>query len=419
MIIVILSTAILLLVGLWCLVFHKYACGIFNLIWSGVFSLCREDLCQRGWGQTQTVLLLMIAMVNFGCALGDLPVSLAAKARSRGTRETKTFCGRPLLRLLGLVSVIFLVYALRSVAKFGFDLQLVRSANNSDSGERVLANVVDTVLFYGVAMPMVYVGALCAAYNLSQGIRTPRSIYALLAVDLLLYVLTAGGRSMLIRVALFFAAALIWRLKNTRKIRLGRIARVCLAAGALLALLEIMTSARNSGDISFLNQAVLYVRGAVSHMRYQLARVPDHGAYAGYITYGGFLYYPVKILSRLFGPEWQTSGEIMAFLQEYKYIWVGARQIYYNALVPNAFYYYYDSGYAGVALFSLFLGIGTSVGERGCRRPGFLRFVLWATAVYAIVYSPLGGVLWAFRYPTALMYCVLLRNRLYRPAEPA
>lgn len=413
---VILIVLILMMMFCACLIFRKYAWGIFNFLWAAVLFLCRGDICQPQYAQTMGILLLMIGMVNVGCAFGNLPITLTVRP-SATTEEDTVFQGRFLRLLLLIACAILLFYAVRTVARFGLDLQLIRAKNNSDSDTRVFSGLVDTILFYGIAVPIIYVGALCATYNFSRRIPTDRSIYLLLAADMLLYVLSVGGRSLLVRIALFLGAALLWRLEESKHVRLRLIAYACLAVGLLLLLMDVLTSARNSSDISFLEQTVRYIRGSLSHMRYQLDSTASSTVYAGYITYGGFLYYPVKLLSKVLDLDWKTSSEIMSFLQQYKYLRVGDSYVYYNALVPNAFYYYYDSGYMGVAVFSTCLGTALSVGERGFRQFSFLKFVLWATAFYAIVYSPFGGALWTFRYPMALIYCVLLRKRLYKPLK--
>lgn len=413
MAVIILYAMLLLVVGLLCVLLRKFAMALFNCLWGLVIFLCRADLCLESYSQTVLLLTLMIVMVNVGCLLGSL--ELKSRLRFGRLPTRREFNSRILTGLLGVACVIFLIYALRTAARFGFNLELIRAANNSDSDEKVFSGLVDTIAFYGVAMPMIYVGALACAYNFSQQIPTPKHIYVLILVNMVLYVLTAGGRSMFIRVALFFAAAVLWRIKKPSGIEMKWFKYLLLAGAGLLVVMEILTAARNSKDISFLEQTVMYIRGAVSHMRYQLERMPEDNWYFGYITYGGFFYYPVKLVSKVLGTGWKTSNDILAYLQEFKYIRVGSESINYNALVPNVFYYYFDSGYLGAVLFSLFLGIAAGAGERGHGKPGFFRFVLWATAVYAIVYSPLDGILWPFRYPTALIYCFALRNLIYKP----
>ena len=413
MIVTTLCALLLLTLGILCLILRKFAMAIFNVIWAAVIFLCRADLCLENYTQTAFVLALMIIMVNVGCMLGSVDVNVHLQIGRQV--HHRQFDARLLTILLGVSGAIFLFFVVRTAYRFGFNLELIRGANNSDSEVKVFSNMLDTIAFYGIAMPMIYVGTLVCAYNLTQKIPTPKYIYIMILVNMVLYILTAGGRAVFIRVALFLAAALLWRMKKAKTINMKWVRYAILVGGALLVAMEIITAARNSRDISFLEQTVEYIRGAVSHMRYQLERLPDDNYYFGYITYGGFFYYPVKRLGTVLGLDMETSNEIMAFLQEYKYIRVGDKNVNYNALIPNAFYYFYDSGYLGAVIFPLLLGVSAGVGERAYERPDFFKFILWATAVYAIVYSPLDGVLWPFRYPTALIYCVILHNQIYKP----
>lgn len=403
----------LLAFGVICLMMQRLGAGIFNMIWAVVIFICRDQLFQENFAQTLFLLTIMIVMVNVGAFIGGANVRFSFTFK-KTTEDRVEFYPKAITLLLIIATIIFMYYAILTFVKFGLNLELIRGSNNSDSSERVFSSVFDTIMFYGIGMPIVYVGSLVCAYNFSQGVHTPKNIYWLLAVSSILYVVTAGGRSLFLRVALFFAAAMLWRLKTARGITLKWLKYLMFGIAALLIIMEIVTSARNSTNISFFDQALAYIRGSVSHMQYQLELMPNDDYYYGYITYGGFFYYPAKLLSEFFGERILTSNEIMAFLQAYKYIQVGERITYFNALVPNAFYYYYDSGYIGVVVFSAVLGFSLSRSELAHKWPSFGKFVIWATAIYAIVYAPMDAVLWTFRYPTALIYCFALRNVIYR-----
>lgn len=405
--------AFLLAFGIVCLMMQRLGVGIFNMVWAVVIFICRGQLFQANFAQTLFLLTIMIVMVNVGAFIGGANIRFSFPLK-KTTEDRTVFYPKVITALLIIATIIFIYYAILTFVKFGLNLELIRGSNNSDSTERVFSSVFDTIMFYGIGMPIVYLSGLVCAYNFSQGIHTPKNIYWLLAVSSILYVVTAGGRSLFLRVALFFAAAMLWRLKTARGITLKWLKYLLFGIVALLIIMEIVTSARNSTNISFFNQALAYIRGSVSHMQYQLELMPNDDYYYGYVTYGGFFYYPAKLLSEFFGGRIITSNEIMAFLQTYKYIQVGERITYFNALVPNAFYYYYDSGYAGVIVFSAILGFSLSRGELAHKWPSFGKFVIWATAIYAIIYSPMDAVLWAFRYPTALIYCFALRNIIYR-----
>lgn len=415
MLAIIVFAAAMLALGLCVTIRRKwYALGIFNAVWAVVFFACRAELCQAIYAQALLLLLMMIIMVNAGYFLSHrvprLPLEPLAGSGERELNE------KLLIILLCVAGAIMLFYAVKTLFRFGFDLRAIRKYNNSDSETRVFETLVDTILYYGIAYPLCYVGALVLAYHFSQGIKMPTKILALEAVLLVLNMLTVAGRSIFLRVALFFAAAILWRMHRPGGINWKLMRYVIAAGAALLVVMEISTLARNKWEISFIEQALDYIRGSVSHMQYRLYRVdrqPDYGTiYCGYVVYGGFLYYPVKLLAAL-GVEIQTSNEIMSFLQNVVSFELAGEKIQYNALVPNVFYHYYDSGYMGALIFPALLGFAAGRCERMHENHGFLKFVLWATCVYAIVYSPLDGVLWAFRYPTAILYCVILQYFLF------
>lgn len=419
MIMIIALAAAILALGIWAFVCRKwYALSIFDAVWAVVLFACREELYLPDFGQTLLLLILMIVMVNVGYFLAQKIPQTKLEVRTAGPE--------PVLRekllavLLSVAVVIMLFYAVKTISRFGFNLRDIRKYNNSSAPNNVFENQIDTVLFYGVAMPLCYVGALVLAYHFSQGIKMPPRILILEAAALVLNLLAVAGRSIFLRVALFFVAAVLWRMHKKNGINMQVMKYIVLAGVGLLLAMEISTLARNKWEVSFIEQALEYIRGAVSHMHYRLQRLhrrPDYGTtYFGYVTYGGFLYYPVKVLSAL-GLNVKTSNEIMAYLQEYVRFPLGDDMAYYNALVPNVFYHFYDSGYVGAALFPMVLGFTAGRSERMHSAPGFFKFVLWATCIYAVVYSPLDAVLWAFRYPTALIYCFVLQFFLFTPAD--
>ena len=416
---IIVFAAAMLALGLWVTVRRKwFALGIFNAVWAVVFFACRAELCQAIYAQSLLLLLMMIVMVNLGYFLSRrVPLTKLERGVQTGERVLNE---KLLIILLGVAVAIMLFYAIKTVFRFGFDLRAIRKYNNSDSETNVFSSQIDTVLFYGIAMPLCYVGALVLAYRFSQGLKMPPKVLILEAAALMLNMLTVAGRSIFLRVALFFVAAILWRMHKPGGINWKLMGYILGAGVVLLLIMEISTLARNKWEVSFIEQALDYIRGAVTHMQYRLYRLerqPDYGTiYYGYVAYGGFLYYPVKVLAAL-GLDIQTSNEILAYLQEYVSFELGGEKVTYNALVPNVFYHYYDSGYMGAMLFPGLLGLTAGRSERYHKAPGFFKFVLWATCIYAFVYSPLDGVLWAFRYPTAVIYCFILQFFLFVPAE--
>jgi len=382
---------------------------IFNLIWGVVFFICMGDVSKEISGQTFSLILLMIGFVNLSYNIGNIRFTTK---KSNDKRVYK--CNYTLLKiLLGLSLAIMLYYCLETILKYGFNLHAIREINNSSSNKKVFEELFDTIIFYGYAVPMVYVGSLVATYNVSQKQKIPTNVLVLLGLNVVFYIITVGGRTLLMRVIMFAVAAILWRIHEIgiKRMKIGRLIFYALAAYVFM---NFVTMLRNTYSVTFIEQALAYFKGAILHMDYNVENTVREAYYYGYITYGGFFYYPVKFLKIVLGFEWLTSNEIVSFLQNYKMLKLGNSAIYYNALLPNAYYYYFDMGYLGVVLFSSFLGFTARKMENAYKSPTFGKFILWGTAVFAVTYSVLGGVLWNFTYPTAMIYCFLLSKFLYK-----
>lgn len=406
---------LLLIAGGLLIASRRYAIGLFNVLWAAVFVISCREFSMDIYGHTLLLLCLMVIMMNVGYYRATKKpqkhiVRHVFEAQERVLNEK-------VLEIILIIScVVFAWYAIRTVAIFGFHLGEIRGYNNAANEASAFSSRVDTILFYGVATPLIYTAILVFAYSFSQNIKIQPKFYGMALVAILLQMITTGGgRSIILRGGLFFAAAAVMRFPEWKSIdKKKRKIYLCVGASMLL-LLEIVTFIRNSGDISFVGQAVDYIRGSVGHMQYRLTRPMGPQYYGGFVAFGGFFYYPIKILNMLTGLELQTSNELLAYLQEYRGVTLYDQTINYNALVPNAFYFFYDNGYVGVIVLSALHGFLMERAERTCRQPTFLGFVMWATCIYMIAYSPLDGVLWTFRHPTTIICCVVLNQYLYRP----
>lgn len=400
---------LLWIVAIFALIRRYYAIAIFDFMWGIFLTISGKDIASSDFSKTLSIIFLMILFVNVGyfCS-SKFTLKTNAIRTNKYTEYNEKF-----VHFILLISFLILsYYAVQTIRKFGLNLQLVRSSNNSDSEEKVFSSFVDTIAYYGVAIPIIYVSFLSSAYNVSQGIRQKKITYLLMAINVILYIIVSGGRTMIIRIVLFYAAAILWKL-HTHKTRIKK-RNIIVGAVFVYLVLNIVTAARNNSNISFLEQSITYMKGSLVHMDYQLANLSDRTNYLGYVTYGGFFYYPVKLLKAVFQIPLLTSNEIMEYLQAYTYLQVGNNVVYYNALVPNAYYYYFDLGYVGVVLFSLILGYCAYRSESSFKKPSFPVFVLWAVSLYAIAYSAFGGVMWSYTIPTAIIYSLLLWKIIYK-----
>lgn len=396
--------------------------ALFNAVWAVVFLICCREFSMEEYGLTQFLLCLMVILVNAGYGWSNSRPAETVKPKSGHylRQDSDELNEKLLMTILAVASAIIVWYAIQTVRVFGFDLVEIRGHNNTSNDAGVFGSQVDTVLFYGIATPLIYTVILIFAYSFSQGIRIKKRFYAItLAAVLLQMVTTGGGRGIILRSVLFFVAAFIIRFPLGRELGIEK-KKIGMFLGigvVLVVILEVITFIRNEGEVSFVGQAFDYIRGSVGHMQYRLTRPMEHQYYGGLLTFGGFFYYPIKVLNLLFGTQIESSSEILVYLQEYRQVTLYDQTVNYNAMVPNAFYFFRDNGYVGVVALSFLHGYLLEKAERKIKKPTFIRFVMWATCVYMIAYSPIDGVLWTFRHPTTIIYCVLLSKFLYKPVK--
>lgn len=393
---------------------REYAISLFNLLWLGIFVICCREFIMEQYALTLVILCMMVIMINLGYYLWNKKCKLQYEKKYK-TCLIYEVDKKILMTILVLSCLIFAWYAIKTLWIFGLDLRTIRASNNVNNVGSAFGGIVDTVLFYGVATPLLYTVILSFAYEFSQNRKVEIKFYFLALITILLQMITTGGgRSVILRMILFFGAAVLVRIAAGDFLDKKKIVGLLLTGAFLVVLLEAVTFIRNEGEITFIGQAMEYIRGAIAHMQYRLTRIEGFQFYGGYVTFGGFLYYPVKVLNVLTGLDIPTSNDMMAYLQEYRRVYLYNQSMNYNALVPNAFYFFYDCGFVGVIVFSAIHGVLMAISERKVKALSFLGFVMWATCIYMIAYSPLDGVLWTFRHPTTIICCVVLNSFLYK-----
>ena len=305
-------------------------------------------------------------------------------------------------------------YSARTIAAFGFNLNAIRSGNNSDSESRVFNSIVDTILYYGIATSLLNILPIVVVYCYIKNIKLTKAEYAGVAFAVVLSVLCSAGRMLFVRIIIFIVAGMIWKTSKNSVARKISIGKAALIVAVIFGGLTIATISRNKANgTTFLAQVLDYCYGSIVHMEYQLKLLASDAMHFGTVVYGGFLYYPIKLLNAFLPWKLQTSNEILAYLQDFKMLTISGTPQYYNALVPNAFYYYFDSGMIGCLLFSGILAVSCAKYEYADNEY-FERFYMFAICCYAVVFSILGGIMWSFAMPTATLFAFLLKDRLFK-----
>ena len=398
------------------LIMRRYVGVIFNVIWLYLLLVIRSkapDLSPTTVG----ILSLMVFSFNLVYSLSQFfgiksfkPVLFRRNSIADGNYRLSfnhTFFTVAMI----LTLIVLVVYSVRTIATVGINLEIIRGTDRKEA--QIFNSTFDTVLFYGICGSFIHIGPLVLIYNYINDIKNKKTDIIIVIICTILFTLVDAGRMLIVRIAIFFLAAIIWNLEQRISTRRFSGKKMLIIAAVIVAALALTTSSRNVGNISFIEQTREYLAGSIVHMNYQLKYTADYTTHYGTITYGGFFYYFIKVLN-LFDANLLSSNEQMSFLQSYKLLRFGDHMIYYNALVPNAFYYYYDSGYIGVALFSSILGFFTSFYERTKGQPSFFRYTMFAMALTAVFFTPLGGIFWNFRMPTVILVVLLISRFLYK-----
>lgn len=386
---------------------------IFNITWIYAFSILRTTINNVS-PLTERILYTSVILFNIAFMIGqnDIVIKNNKKDYFITNNINKQELNHFLINILLYTSfVLLLYYSFKVVSLYGFNLRSIRAADKANFN--IFTSIVDTFLFYGFAGSISNLMPILFVYCFINKIRVYKREWTLMLINCVLYIITDAGRMLIVRLALFALAGLIWSVKNKSNFRtLSTKQAVVIMLGIAVAL-NITTSSRNSGEITFMQQLNNYFGGSLMHMAYQLDQEStNRQMYFGGVAYGGFFYYAIKILN-VFGFHFMTSNDILFFLQSYKTLHFGNSYLYYNALVPNAYYYYFDSGMPGVVIFSLLSGFLSAKAENKYKKPSFMSFVYFSMLIYAAVFSPIGGISWNFRMPTVVIFAFLLRKRLF------
>jgi oligosaccharide repeat unit polymerase len=424
MLVNLLITTLAILLCAYCAFRQYYTLLAFNSAWIVILLLFKNSKSINIFllgNETLCLLLLMILFLNIGYGFGGIRFKRSYHITKKGENKLSIWKlnESAFHLLLGISLIICAYYALRTISSYGFDLALSRKASAvSGNDEQKFKSVFDTVLFYGVASPIVNLSLVVFAYQLMTSKVTKKSIFLIIA-NIALFTVTSAGRMIVVRLIIYVATILIclkhlYKRKSNNQISFSFRKFVFVFLIAIIVL-NILTVARNSKDVSFVNQTVEYIQGSIIHMDYHIKAetFSEQNSFLGRIAIGGFFYYPIKFLNLIFGTQIKTSNEVMEYLQAYIKINLGNLQ-YYNALTPAAYYYYVDSGYFGVLFFSFIHGIILRKAEFPNKNQySFLNFAILCYALYAALFTPLGGILWNIAMPITIIYTIILSKVIY------
>lgn len=317
--------------------------------------------------------------------------------------------------LLFICMLIFLYYFTITVIKAGgINLNMIRSLNSTESENSAFQGYGATLLFFMIAQPLFTSISIVLVYSIFHKIKVPKVIWIMFIASAILYLVTNAGRIFIIIILSFSFAGF---LANKR---IGVVSKINYKRGLIYLLgiflvLNLMTRSRNSSSdetISFIQQAKDYVGCSIINMDYELKELKQEDRYnCGYYAYGGFLYYPIKLLDVVIRRNLGVPADDLYYLQQIKVIEYNGRSMMYNALVPNAFYFYFDSGIVGIIVFSLLSGLFIGKYEIQISSGEFFAFSMYCIGIYYLLFSPLGSQFWKTYMPMTIVWSLILSKK--------
>ena len=215
-----------------------------------------------------------------------------------------------------------------------------------------------------IAIPTTYVAIAILPIDLFMGKKNKILIIESILL-LALFVLTTGGRSVILFVLIYFAFVFLLYAKKYKHIELKSIKRykkiVIVAAVAAILFLHTMTTARKGADVDLLRQFFVYYVAPIRHFDHYIDVVNDSGVYGfGMSSFYGLLY-PILFILKTIGifstyPTFVTNIHYMSFEMMERGTNIGGG-MYMNAFVTIFYQPYLDGRYLGVVICLFIFGV--------------------------------------------------------------
>lgn len=366
--------------------------------------------------KTKLCLYTMIVSTVIGIVTSHLAYK---KSNNRQIIHEQIINWRKIKNLLIICMFIFLYYFIITIKNAGgLNLNLIRTLNSANNSDSAFQGYGATLLFFIIAQPLLTAISILLIFSLFHKCKASRSIWILFMINAFLFLVTNAGRIFIIIILSFVLAGFLIKKRRHLTFKVNY-KKVLIAFTSIFLILNLMTKSRNSSSsdtITFIQQAKEYIGCSILNMDYELKNLQHYpGINCGYYAYGGFLYYPIKIYSIVSGGNYKVPADELEYLQQIKVIEYNGRSIMYNALVPNAFYYYFDSGVLGIIFFSFISGFLIGKYEVKATSGNYLSFALYLIGFYYLIFSPMGSQLWKTFMPMTIIWSyILYKNYVWK-----
>lgn len=339
-----------------------------SFVWAAILPFTRLGLYGVYDPNEKAFLLIYLGIASylFGALLGGGNYRFVIGNHKIETKNRKYEFNYLILHILCWISIAFYIIQLGVVLRLllsGNSYSVIRDlVVNNDNVINSSSLIVQLKGF--IAVPTTYL--MIAVFPIEILYMKKNLLLMIEAIILMvLFVLTTGGRSVILWIALYFLSTyLFYRYKNpdfklyiSKKYR-----RLIIIVGILLFLfLLIMTRSLKGSNVDLLKQIFIYFVAPVTHFGHYVEVVDKSGLMGHGISSFYGLLYPFLFLFRLFGfyhsyPPFIQEIYRMSFdIMEWG-INIGGG-IRMNAFVTAFYQPYLDGRFLGVAIILLFFGI--------------------------------------------------------------
>ena len=330
------------------------------------------------WGFYDTVIpsdkvyiIIALGLTAFliGTMVGMRPVEYKLRNIINTSRKREYKFNYWLFYILGTITILYYISQLIIVIgllRSGYDYTYIRNLSVSTETNELRSSALVTMTKAFIAAPMTYLTLAILPIEL---LKKKKNIIVIIEsiVLMLCYLLSTGGRSVLLWCALYFIAVFLMRkkLSNYKEIEklIKRYRRIIILGGiTLFAVLIKMTAARKGDDFDLLNQMYIYFVCPLQNFDHHL-KVVDTSSQYGYglsSSYG--LLYPFMFALSKLGINVFSDHVLTIYNMSFQNLQRGVNiggGIFMNAFVTAFYQPYLDGRYVGVVIVMILFGFAS------------------------------------------------------------
>lgn len=324
--------------------------------------------------KTLAIIVVGLVFYLFGNLIGARPYRFKfgkEKAHRSVVFGSRAELNYTFLRILFFVALVYYLYVgARAISLLfsGRHLDYIRELATSEDANELRTSTLVVLVKNFIATPTVYLAIALLPIEIFRGEKDKFIIISTIVMTFL-WVITSGGRSVLLWIALYFLIVYTFlpREKHRLKISIKSIRnKIALIAGAavILGALLYTTYSRKGNDVDLWRQIYIYFIVPVKHFEHYVEYIDS--AYSGFYGYGAAsfygLLYPIVFALRLLFlgryPEFFTTVRELSFTMLERSTLLGGN-IYMNAFVTIFYQPYLDGRFVGVAIICMLFGIFT------------------------------------------------------------